>query len=162
VSDRIIEVTYAGTLIDLEEVGHQIGQVVEENVREYGMHLQNQVRVNATTGYHTPGRPHIPGTGPGPNRATGDYVRSISLAVAAETVDGERALVADVYTNSVQGARLEYGYIGPDSLGRLFKKSPFPHFGPAADLVGPAFQAATIDGVEAVLAAAKTGGGAGA
>lgn len=161
-ADRIIEVTYAGTLLDLEEVGHQIGQVVEETVREYGMHLQNEVRLNVSTGYHTPGRPHIPGTGPGPNVATGDYRRTIALAVAADTVDGERAIAADVYTNSVQGARLEYGFVGPDSLGRLFKKSPFPHFGPAADLVGPAFQSATIDGVEAVLAATKTGGGASA
>jgi len=94
--------------------------------------------------------------------ATGDYRRTITLAVASETVDGERVIAADVYTNSVQGARLEWGFVGVDSLGRVYRQGPFPHFGPAADLVGPAFQSATIDGVEAVLAATKIGGGAGA
>ena len=159
--ERMIEVSFTGTLIDLEAIGEQVGAVVQENVREYGMHLQNQVKVNATTGYHKPGRPHLPGTGPGPNRATGDYVRAISLSFGADTLDGGRAFSADVYTNSAQGARLEYGFIGPDSLGRLFKKSPFPHFMPAADTVEPKFQAATVAGVEAVLAQAKAGGTSG-
>ncbi len=153
-SDRSIEVSVAGTLADLEDIGNEIGQVVEGNVREYGMRLQNQVRVNATTGHHRPGRPHLPGTGPGPNVATGDYRRSISLSFGSTTLEGERAVGADVFTNSLQGARLEYGFVGVDSAGRVYNAPPFPHFMPAADLIEPAFHAATTAGIDAVLARA--------
>jgi len=148
VSDPTIEATIAAALLDLERIGQRVRQVVESNVREYGMHLQNQVRINASTGVHQRGQPHILGTGPGPNVATGDYRRSITLEVSAEGVDN---IAADVYTNSEQGARLEYGFVGVDSLGRVFSQSPFPHFHPAGDLIEPRFQAAVRDQVDAVL-----------
>jgi len=151
-SDLSVEVSFSGTLIDLEEVGHQVGQAMESTIREYGMHLQNEVRINASTGDHKPGRPHIDGTGPGPNVATGDYRRSISLSFSSGMLDGERSVDADVYTNSLQGNRLEYGFIGVDSLGRVYKQPAFPHWGPAADTIEPAYQAAAVDAVEGVLA----------
>jgi len=155
-SDPTIEATIAAALLDLERIGHQVRHVVESNVREFGMHLQNQVRINTSTGTHQRGQPHIPGTGPGPNAATGDYRRSITLEVSADA-DG---IAADVYTNSEQGARLEYGFVGVDSLGRVFSQSPYPHFHPAADLIEPRFQAAVRDQVDATLA--NDGGGTGA
>ena len=153
--DLSIDVSFAGTNIDLEEIGHQVGQAVETSVREYGMLLQNQVRVNASTGFHKPGAPHIDGTGPGPNVATGDYRRSISLEFSSGTLDGERAVQGDVYTNSAQGGRLEYGFVGVDSLGRVYKQSPFPHFRPAADTIEPKFHAGVRSAVEGVLARAR-------
>ena len=149
--DLSVEVSFAGTLIDLEEVGHQVGQAMESTIREYGMRLQNEVRVNASSGFHRPGRPHIEGTGPGPNVATGDYRRSISLSFSSGMLDGERSVDADVYTNSLQGNRLEYGFIGVDSIGRVFKQAAFPHWGPAADTIEPTYQAAAVDAVEGVL-----------
>jgi hypothetical protein len=36
-------------------------------------------------------------------------------------------------------ARLEYGFIGTDSLGRHYAQPPHPHFRPAADTVGPQY-----------------------
>ena len=56
-----------------------------------------------------------------------------------------------MYTNSLQGNRLEYGFIGVDSLGRVYKQPAFPHWGPAADTIEPAYQAAAVDAVEGVL-----------
>jgi len=150
-----IEVSFAGTNIDLEEIGHQVGQAMETTIREYGMLLQNQVKINASTGFHKAGRSHIPGTGPGPNVATGDYRRSISLEFSSGTLDGERAVQGDVYTNSVQGNRLEYGFVGVDSAGRVYKQPPYPHWKPAADTIEPKFQTTVRTAVETVLARAR-------
>jgi hypothetical protein len=155
VSDNLsVEVNIAGTLIDLEVIGHQVGQAMESTIRDYGMLLQNEVRINASTGFHKPGQGHIPGTGPGPNVATGDYRRTIALSVSSGTLDGERAIEADVYTNSVQGARLEHGFVGVDSLGRVYRQPAYPHFKPAADTIEKTFHPAMRAAVEAVLARA--------
>ena len=35
--------------------------------------------------------------------------------------------------------RLEYGFAGRDSLGRVFHQPPFPFIGPSVDLVTPMF-----------------------
>ena len=35
--------------------------------------------------------------------------------------------------------RLEYGFVGVDSLGRHYAQPPHPHFRPAADTVGPQY-----------------------
>jgi len=150
-NELAVEVSFTGTLIDLEDVGHQVGQAMEDTIREYGMRLQNEVRVNVSTGFHKPGRPHIEGTGPGPNVATGDYRRSISLSFSSGTLDGERSVEGDVYTNSLQGNRLEYGFVGVDSIGRVYKQSAFPHWKPAGDTIEPLFQAAAVTAVEGVL-----------
>lgn len=39
---------------------------------------ERQAKINASTGTHRRGEPHVPGTGPGPNRVTGNLVRSIT------------------------------------------------------------------------------------
>lgn len=108
---------------------------VNTAVNRTGMWLQAQVRANAKTGVHAPGRPHIPGTGPGPNVATGDYVRSIALNV---TKSGG-VHVATVSTNLPQARRLEYGYRGTDSLGRTYNQPPYPHWRPALMLANAVF-----------------------
>lgn len=104
---------------------------VARAVNNTGVWLQTQVRTNANTGTHAPGLPHIPGTGPGPNVATEDYVRSIGLKI---TRSGG-AHVATVSTNLPQARRLELGFIGVDSLGRAYRQSPYPHWRPAIFLV---------------------------
>lgn len=89
------------------------------------------VRALASTGTHPPGHGHIPGTGPGPNVATGDYRRSINVVV----VKAAGITVADVSTNAVQANRLEFGFIGLDSRGRYYRQPPFPHWAPAQAVV---------------------------
>jgi hypothetical protein len=60
---------------------------------------------------------------PGPNIRTGAYVASFYVQRMAK---GFR-----VGNNSPQARRLEYGFIGQDSLGRNYSQPPFPHFRPA-------------------------------
>lgn len=91
-------------------------------VRHHGHLLATRVKANAS------GRP-------GPNAPTGDYRRSITLRV--ESVAG--FITAYVGTNLPQGRRLEFGFHGMDSLGRVYNQPPYPHFGPALDSVAPEF-----------------------
>jgi hypothetical protein len=111
-------------------------------IHRVGAFTQTVVRANASSGAHPPGRPHIPGTGPGPNVATGDYRRGITLT----TEEGDGMAAAEVSTAAVQAFRLEFGFIGRDSLGRLFRQPPFPHWGPAEE-PATAFADQQIDGV---------------
>lgn len=108
----------------------------------FGHLLATKAKANASTGFHPPGAPHIPGTGPGPNVATGDYLRSIN----AEFFTGPMGGSAVVGTNAVQARRLEFGFSGTDSLGRHYNQPPYPHFGPAADFIEPRF----VEALEAV------------
>lgn len=58
---------------------------------------------------------------PGPNVITGRYISAFMI------VDKR------VVNHSRQTHRLEYGYSGTDSLGRLYHQPPFPHFRPALE-----------------------------
>ena len=107
-------------------------------VRHWGQLLETTVKLNAATGFHAPGEPHIPGTGPGPNVATGDYLRSIH----GETGFDGTAVTHTVSTANVQGPSLEWGRIEVDSLGRHQRIPPYPHFGPALDEIEPLFMEA--------------------
>lgn len=108
--------------------------------RKYGLELQAKVRANASgrSGVtYTPVGGGTPGE-IGPRVQTGDYRRSIRLSVRGAGVGGED--VAEVFTNSPQGRRLERGFLGlTDSLGRTFHQPPYPHFNPALDDVGPRY-----------------------
>jgi hypothetical protein len=68
---------------------------------------------------------------PGPNIITGHYRQSFVL----EFRDGG----AYVSNSDPQAHRLEYGFVGLDSLGREYNQPPFPHFGPAILEVRPLF-----------------------
>ncbi|MFF3493734.1 HK97 gp10 family phage protein [Streptomyces sp. NPDC002795] len=94
-------------------------------VRHHAMLLETRIKANAS------GRP-------GPNAPTGDYRRSWTHEVHS-TGDGALAVVG---TNKPQARRLEYGYVGPDSLGRVFNQPPNAHVGPAVQTIQPLFVAA--------------------
>lgn len=94
-------------------------------VQHYAMILETRIKAHAS------GRP-------GPNAPTGDYRRSWTHEFSAAGLTAE----AVVGTNKPQARRLEYGYVGPDSLGRIFNQPPYPHMGPAVEEVRPAFLAA--------------------
>lgn len=70
---------------------------------------------------------------PGPRVITGKYRASWQS-------DVHRAgpvIVGEVGTNAPQGRRLEFGFVGVDSLGRHYSTPPFPHLGPAVNAFGP-------------------------
>lgn len=58
---------------------------------------------------------------------TGDYRRSWNTQV--------NGMTAVVGTNKPQARRLEYGFVGADSLGRHYNQAPRPHVRPAVDEV---------------------------
>lgn len=78
---------------------------------------------------------------PGPNAITGDYRRRINRRVMRWGATSSGL----VGTDAPQGRRLELGFVGTDSLGRVYDQAPFPHFGPALDEAAPALQAALAE-----------------
>ncbi|MFE5296985.1 HK97 gp10 family phage protein [Streptomyces sp. NPDC056632] len=89
-------------------------------VQHHAMLLETRIKAKAS------GRP-------GPNASTGDYRRSWTHEVYTDGV----TVTATVGTNKPQARRLEYGYVGPDSLGRIFNQPPYPHLGPAVEEIRP-------------------------
>jgi hypothetical protein len=64
---------------------------------------------------------------PGPRVRTGDFRRSI-------IGDAERAgpvILGQIGTNAAQGPRLEFGFFGPDALGRVYNQPPYPYLQPS-------------------------------
>ncbi|WP_432034427.1 HK97 gp10 family phage protein [Streptomyces antibioticus] len=93
-------------------------------VRHYAMLLETRIKAKAS------GRP-------GPNAPTGDYRRSWTHEVSSDGV----SVTAVVGTNRPQARRLEFGFVGQDSLGRVYNQPPFPHVGPAVEEIRPLFLA---------------------
>jgi len=123
-----VGVAVAGGTVVARELG-QLSKTADARtskvVRHHGQLLRTRVMANAS------GRP-------GPNAPTGDYRRSITLQVV-KTGDTATAYVG---TNLPQGRRLEFGFHGADSLGRVYNQQPYPHFGPALDATSGGFIAA--------------------
>lgn len=122
-----VEVDAAGALVGLREARAVLRVEARRGVARTGAYTRTLIRANASTGTHRPGLPHIPGAGPGPNVATGDLRRSISQTNEAAA----GIAVSEVGTNAVQAARLEFGFIGADSLGRHYEQPAYPFIGPA-------------------------------
>lgn len=129
----------------------RVSQVVETRVArvvfDVAMLIQTQIRANASTGFHSPGQPHIPGTGPGPNVASGDYRRSWRVETGYDATGNPAALIA---SDAPQAARLEYGYVDVDALGRSYNQAPYPHVRPAVQQYEPVL----IQQTKAAVAAA--------
>lgn len=60
---------------------------------------------------------------PGPNIITGAFHDSWTFATGPES--------ATVANGSVQAARLEFGFVGVDAIGRHYNQPPYPSLGPA-------------------------------
>jgi hypothetical protein len=108
---------------------------VEAVVPREGAVLQTKVKANAS------GRP-------GPRAQTGDYRRNIGLVVRRAT----RTVTAEVFTNAVQGWRLEMRLLRR-GLARpaLPPGRRCPHFQPAADAMRAQFPAAVATAVNVAL-----------
>lgn len=98
----------------LEDAADQIEPVIERRMRHVGTAGVARIRANAS------GRP-------GPNVITGRY-RASWRAVTARIPYGAECTIG---TDAPQGRRLEFGFVGPDSLGRVYNQPPFPHVQPA-------------------------------
>lgn len=91
-------------------------------VRHYGALLRTRVMAKAS------GRP-------GPRTITGDYRRSWRNRFSG----GGGGYKSETGTNEPQARRLEFGFNGMDSLGRVYNQPPFPHARPAFSEIAPEF-----------------------
>ncbi|MFE7093300.1 HK97 gp10 family phage protein [Streptomyces erythrochromogenes] len=99
-------------------------------VQHHAMLLETRIKARAS------GRP-------GPNAPTGDYRRSWTHEVSTDGV----TVTAAVGTNKPQARRLEFGFVGADSLGRIYNQAPLPHVGTAVEEIRPLFLAALGDAI---------------
>lgn len=89
--------------------------------------VEMQAKENAWTGSHRRGQGHIPGTGPGPNRVTGNLVRSIHR----ESRKGFGTYTTSVFPTMIYARAVELG--NP----RWKSGVKYPYLRPAADKVRP-------------------------
>lgn len=98
----------------LEHAAMKVGPAIEKAVKHAGEMGVARIRGNAS------GRP-------GPNVITGAYRNSWR----AETRTLRAGAICTIGTDLPYGRRLEYGFVGTDSLGRTYNQPPFPHVQPA-------------------------------
>jgi hypothetical protein len=108
---------------DFGQAAESIRSRARDVVKHHAMLMQVRIQANAS------GRP-------GPRVITGDYRRSWNTT--------HLGMSSVVSTNKPQARRLEWGFYGPDSLGRVYHQPPFPHVGPAFDAGRPGFEAAML------------------
>ncbi|HEY1180252.1 MAG TPA: hypothetical protein VGF17_29190 [Phytomonospora sp.] len=120
-----VDVQGAGRLArDLRAGAEHVEPLMRMVVEKSAVDLQGLTQRNAS------GRP-------GPNVITGDYRASWRVETLA---DGGGQVSRSVGTDRAQARRLEYGFVGPDSLGRVYDQPPYPHHGPAVDAIEPVFR----------------------
>ena len=85
-------------------------------IRHYGAKLHAKVVAHASQGR------------PGLLVRTGDYISRIKVDDRGSTRGHAQVRV---YSEHPGANRLEFGFVGQDSLGREYNQPPYPHFGPA-------------------------------
>ena len=100
----------------MSRVANKIHGSMLKAVQDYTQSLEGEIKARQ-------GKP------PAPNVITGDYQGSWShnATQAGETVE------AVVGTNKPQARRLEFGFVGPDRIGRVYHQAPRPHVAPAIE-----------------------------
>lgn len=56
-----------------------------------------------------------------------------------------QGLTAEVSANADYAARIEFGFVGPDSLGRVYNQAAQPYLRPAVDMNREAFEQAMAE-----------------
>lgn len=80
---------------------------------------------------------------PGPRVITGNFRRSIT----GDTSAGAGIIRGQIGSNAPQAARLEFGFVGRDVLGRNYNQPPFPYLQPSV----PEVQAAVSQAISAAI-----------
>jgi hypothetical protein len=106
---------------------------MEQNVRQAAAMLEGQIKRKLGTGARTGHEYKVPGTknktytasapGEAPAVMLSNYMNSITHDVAVKPNE----IVGTTGTNQKQGKRLEFGFVGTDSLGRRYNQAPRPH-----------------------------------
>lgn len=104
---------------DFGDAGAHAQRRADRVTRHHAMLLETRIKAHAS------GRP-------GPRAPTGDYRRSWTTT--------HHGMASTVHTNRPQARRLEFGFVGPDRLGRVYNQPPYPHVGPAVDETVPGYR----------------------
>lgn len=120
--------------VQVEEVTPKIMDALAEGVGRGVARGEGIVKGNAS------GRP-------GPRVITGGHRGSIS---GDHAVQGD-SVVGQIGANSAQAARLEYGFVGRDSLGRNYNQAPYPYFQPSVPEVTSAIVSEVESAVQGAL-----------
>lgn len=121
---KLIAFGHVKAALTLTAEGVAVEEGMRSTVRAWGREAERIVRQNAS------GRP-------GPRVITGKYRSSIRANYRYG-----RGFDATVTSDAPQANRLEYGFVGEDSLGRHYNQPPFPHFRPAQQQIERDFPAA--------------------
>ncbi|MFC7794656.1 HK97 gp10 family phage protein [Streptomyces cinereoruber] len=105
----------------LEAVADRLSDSIGRAVEHTGMVGRGLIRAGAS------GRP-----GPMVRGPEGVNYRSSWKTVPSRIPYGAECTIG---TSKPQGRRLEFGFQGPDSLGRVYNQPPFPHVGPAIPVI---------------------------
>ncbi|MFH8813128.1 hypothetical protein ACH4GZ_39015 [Streptomyces hygroscopicus] len=118
----------------LEAAAHRVGPAIYRHMSHVGELGRAQIRGHAS------GRP-------GPNVITGDYRNSWQV-VNRRLPYGAQCTIG---TDRPQGRRLEFGFVGADSLGRVYNQPPFPHVQPSIPAITAALRMGMRSAVEEIL-----------
>jgi hypothetical protein len=119
----------------LEHAASKIGPAVQKAVKHTGTLGAARIRGFAS------GRP-------GPNVISGDYRSSWQPTPTRRLPYGAMCTIG---TTEPQGRRLEFGFVGTDSLGRYYDQKPFPHVQPALPFIEQTLMASMRLAVAEVL-----------
>ncbi len=118
----------------LDAAADALPGAIERGVAHTAMVGIGRIRANAS------GRP-------GPNVITGRY-RSSWNAEGRRIPYGAECTIG---TRQPQGRRLEFGFYGPDSLGRVYAQPPFPHVGPVIPFIEQALKSQMRNAIQEAL-----------
>ncbi len=93
------------------------GPALEAATRAAALPVLNQVRITIPEGGRTPYK-------------SGTYRRGWHLETVEKTPERCTVIVGN---DQPQGPRLEFGFVGPDKLGRIYNQAARPHIRPALD-----------------------------
>jgi len=93
------------------------GDNLEVATRSAARPILNQLKLTKNNGGNTPYK-------------TGDYIRSFRMDTVTKT---PTKCVVQIGSDRPQSRRLEYGFVGRDTLGRFYNQEPRPHIRPAFD-----------------------------
>lgn len=109
-------------------------EAASELPRKFAFRLRDEVRQNASRR-------------PGPEVRTGRYRESIQ--VQEDTTHRLRYVTTwAVFTHHPAARRLEFGFYGSDSNGRIYNQPPYPHWRPAIEKIAKEYGKEFEDQIE--------------
>ena len=108
-----------------DQVLDGIAKKLARNMQAATLHVQGQAQRKINRGNADGSNPSLPGEPP--KKVTDRLFQSITTKVVADM----NSVVGQIGTNVEYARRLELGFVGTDSLGRVYDQAPRPFLRPA-------------------------------